>query len=49
MGHSPYLLCVRFIACANVKMGTAIVGYGVVVNGRLSFTNDVFLFFDVLM
>ena len=32
--------------CANVKMGTVIVGYGFAVYGRLSFTNDIFVLFD---
>ena len=42
------LMYVRLIVCANVKMGTVIVGYGIDVYGRLSFTNDIFVFFDVM-
>ena len=30
--------------CANVNMGAVIVGYGIAVYGRLSFTNDAFVF-----
>ena len=48
MGHSAYLLYVGFNECANVKMGTVIVGYGIAVYGCLSFTNGIFVFFDVL-
>ena len=41
-------LYVGLNVCANVKMGTVIVGYGIVVWGRLSFTNDIFVFFSVV-
>ena len=34
--------------CANVKMGAVIVGYGIAVYCRLSFTNDIFVFFDAV-
>ena len=38
---------VRLNVSANAKMGAVIVGYGIAVNSRLSFTNDIFVFFDV--
>ena len=34
------IVCVSNV-CANVKMGTVIVGYGIAVYGRLRFTNDI--------
>ena len=36
------LLYVSSNVCAKVKMGTVIVGYGIAVYGRLSFTTDIF-------
>ena len=36
-----FILYVRSNVCANVKMGTVVVGYGSAVYGRLSFTNDI--------
>ena len=41
------LMYVRLNVSANAKMGAVIVGYGIAVNSRLSFTNDIFVFFDV--
>ena len=38
----------RLNVCANVKMGTVVVGYGIAVYGRLSFTNDIFVFFKAI-
>ena len=48
VGHFIVILYVRLNVCANVTMGTVIVGYGIVGYGRLSFTNDIFVFFDVM-
>ena len=42
------LVYVRLNVCADVKMGRAIVGYGIAVYGRLSFANDIFVFFDFM-